>query len=77
MRQVNCVVITQVNCEWCDKAKKLLSDNGIGFGMCSIDHQGATELRRMLEFMKIRTVPAIFMDGHYIGGYKELRKEIR
>lgn len=67
------VVVTQTHCEYCQKAKDLLSKRQIKFTVCSIDHQGATELRRFLEGMRIRKVPAIFHNGNYVGGYDELK----
>lgn len=44
---------------------------GLSFTICSIDHQGSTELRRFLDSQKIRTVPAVFVDGEYVGGCNE------
>jgi len=64
-------VITQVHCESCIKVKDWLSDNGVSFTTCSIDHQGSTELRRLLDSQGIRTVPAVFYKGMYIGGYED------
>jgi len=64
-------VVTQAYCESCTKVKDHLSDLGIEFTMCSVDHQGSTELRRLLESQEIRTVPAVFWEGTYIGGYED------
>mgnify|MGYP000855873651 FL=1 len=64
-------VITQAYCESCTKVKGLLDDYGISFTLCSVDHQGSTELRRLLESQGIRTVPAVFIDKEYIGGLED------
>lgn len=73
------VIISKPNCPWCDKAKKLLTDEGLKF------HEVATTEHRMLRPVMIAggltTVPQVFMmaeHGNYehIGGYTELEKHL-
>lgn len=67
------VVLTQANCEWCQKAIQMLADNGQTAQIISIDDQGGTKLRQFLKAIDISTVPAIWNYGHYVGGYDDLR----
>ena len=68
---MNIVVITQAHCTSCTKVRELLADNGLSAVICSLSHQGSTELRRFMKGMNITTVPAVFVDGRYIGGYED------
>jgi glutaredoxin len=61
-------VVTQQNCEHCEKIKEYLSDKGYTFTIIPIDDQGGTQMRRFLGAMDIPTVPAVFVDGTHIGG---------
>lgn len=70
-------VITQAYCESCTKVKGLLDDCDIKFSLCSVDHQGSTELRRLLESQGIHTVPAVFIDGIHIGGYEDTQAYLK
>ena len=70
-------VITQAYCESCTKVKGLLDDHDISFTLCSVDHQGSTELRRLLESQGIRTVPAVFIDKEYIGGLEDTQEYLK
>ena len=65
------VVVGQTHCEYCQRLKQLLADQKKTFTYCPLDHQGATELRRFLEGMRVRKVPAVFINGSYIGGYDD------
>ena len=60
-------------CPYCVQAKRLLSERSIPYDEVDID---ADEGRRdeMIERAGgRRTVPQIFIDGTYVGGYTELR----
>ena len=70
-------VITQAYCESCTKVKGLLDDHDISFTLCSVDHQGSTELRRLLDSQGIRTVPAVFIDKEYIGGLEDTQEYLK
>jgi glutaredoxin len=70
------IVVTQSSCEWCEKAKKLLSDNDISFTVVPVDDQGGTQLRRFLAAQGHTTLPQIWdEDGVHVGGYTELEGE--
>ena len=64
-------VITQTYCSWCTKVREFLSSVGVEATIVSIDHQGSTELRRLLESQGYNTVPLVMVDGEFIGGYQD------
>ena len=56
----------------CDSAKKLLDAKGIRYGTADAEKDGTLEALRMLP-PQIRQMPAIFIDGQYVGGLAGLR----
>lgn len=71
MRDVK--VYTTSYCGYCGAAKKLLQQVGLPFEEIGLDDK--PELRRKLseENGHYRTVPMIFIDGKFIGGYTDLQ----
>lgn len=60
-------------CSYCTKAKSLLSENNITFKAIKIR---TTDLREKLaEHTGQNTVPYVFIDNKFIGGFTELAKE--
>ena len=64
------VVWSKTNCQYCDMVKDLLNANNYEIEIRSIE-QDYDEFRSILPIA--RTVPQVFIDGKYIGGYKEVR----
>ena len=69
-------VFSTSTCDWCTKAKELLVSKGIEVQMISLDDQNSRALfRRDMSkagYGIIKTVPQIFIDDHYVGGYEDL-----
>lgn len=67
------IVYTTDVCPYCQQAKRLLTERQIPFKEVSL--VGNDELRTKLseENGGWRTVPMIFADGKFIGGYDDLR----
>jgi len=64
-------VFSTATCGWCRRAEDLLSRNGIPFE--TVDVTGDRQARATLaERANWHTVPVIFVEGHPIGGYREL-----
>lgn len=64
------VVISMPNCVWCQRAIKLLEENGLAYEKYDIKENNV-----MGEFIKsagFTTVPQIFTDGKLIGGHDSL-----
>lgn len=66
-------VYTGAYCSYCTAAKKLLQTAGVAYEEIGLDDQ--PELRRKLseENGHYRTVPMIFIDGKFIGGFTDLQ----
>lgn len=60
-------------CQWCDKAKELLTEKGLGFTAHSYrEHEMILPL---MVKAGLKTVPQIWVQGgEYIGGYDDLVK---
>lgn len=62
-----------VGCVWCDRAKDLLETNGVSFEFKDVkESEVLAELKE--ELPMVRTVPQIWIDGVYVGGYDDLEK---
>ncbi len=58
-------------CAYCVAAKNLLKHKGIDYTEIRVDTDPAKR-EEMLTRTQKRTVPQIFIDGQYIGGYDDL-----
>jgi glutaredoxin len=62
-------------CSYCEQAKQLLESKGIEFEERKIGKAWTKE--QLLEAVPTaRTVPQIFLDEQYVGGYQELRQKL-
>ena len=60
-------IITKDDCPYCVRAKALLAQNGISYK--EVD-------RKDVEPFPYKTVPQIWLDGSYVGGYAELAEKL-
>ena len=70
-------IYTKSSCPWCVKAKNLLDQNGVQYVEHTIGSPGATKESieaKIGNGASVRTVPQIFLDGKYVGGYTDLAK---
>jgi len=58
-------------CPYCVRAKTLLEDKGLEYTEINLDGKAA-ELMALKEKTGQRTVPQIFIDDEFIGGFTEL-----
>lgn len=73
----NAVVWSQLDCSYCKKAKALLLEKGYSITEKVIGLGGSFTKKDLLnEIPSARTVPQIFINNTYIGGYSELLKAI-
>ena len=69
------IVWSKNQCPFCDQAKKLLGSRGIEFEERNVSTDWTKE--QLLESVPTaRTLPQIFLDDNYIGGFTELRKHL-
>lgn len=65
------VLYSKDNCKYCEMSKALLNNKNIEF----TEHRIGKDITReefMEQFPNVRTAPAIFIDGVYIGGYTNI-----
>lgn len=65
------IVWSKDNCAFCVRAKQLLERHGIEFEERKIGN-GYTKEDLLNAVPTARTVPQIFLDEEYVGGYTEL-----
>ena len=70
------IVWSKPNCVWCDRAKDLLTREGYVYNEKTLGVNATRE--ELLEAVpNARSVPQIFMDGVYVGGYNELQEFLK
>ena len=60
-------------CPYCTNAEKLLLEKGFDITDKILVDKNPDELEKMMKITGKRTVPQIFIDKIYIGGFEELR----
>lgn len=69
------IVWTKDSCAYCIQTKQLLDTKGIMYEERKIGSDWTKE--QLLEAVPTaRTVPQIFLDEQYVGGYQELRQRL-
>jgi glutaredoxin 3 len=61
-------------CPYCMNAERLLKNKGYDIHEKVFVDQDPMILEKMIELTGKRTVPQIFIEDHYIGGFDDLRK---
>jgi glutaredoxin 3 len=69
-------VWSQTNCPACTEAKRLLEQRAITYVECMIGINGYSKKDLIKKIPDARSVPQIFLNGKYIGGLHELKKEL-
>lgn len=69
------VVWSKYNCTFCDQAKSLLDRYEIEFEERKIG-DGWTKEELLEAVPNARTVPQIFLDDQYVGGFEQLRERL-
>jgi glutaredoxin len=68
---IKSVIYTKKSCSYCEEAKSLLELKNIEYR--ELDVTRPEVLDQLLELVpEAKTVPQIFIEGTYIGGYTEL-----
>ena len=69
----NILMYSSSYCPYCTNAEKLLLEKGFDITDKVFVDENPDELEKMMKITGKRTVPQIFIDGIYIGGFEELR----
>lgn len=56
-------------CKFCESAKSLCKQNGFGFTYTDLQPQEARDAFLQRHKFMVKTVPAIFVDGKFIGSF--------
>ena len=64
-------VYSTTYCPYCVRAKNLLQSKGIEFEEIDLSHNEALK-QKIMQQTGLRTVPQIFIDNQFVGGYQEL-----
>jgi glutaredoxin 3 len=70
----NIIMYTSQFCPYCSNAENLLKSKGFDISEKIYVDQDPDELTKMIEMTGKRTVPQIYINEKYIGGFDELRK---
>lgn len=69
------IVWSKYHCQYCEQAKSLLQQKGIEFEERKIGDGWTKE--ELLEIVPhARSVPIIFLDDEYIGGFEQLKQRL-
>lgn len=69
----------KVDCEYCEKAMRELSTSNLDYTYQNINESNKEEILKELTRLigqQPKTVPQIFVDDRYIGGYNDLVEEL-
>ena len=69
----NILMYSSSYCPYCTNAEKLLLEKGFDITDKVFVDENPDELEKMMKITGKRTVPQIFIDKIYIGGFEELR----
>jgi len=69
------IVWSKDMCSYCEQAKLLLESKGIEYEERKIGKEWTKE-QLLKAVPNARTVPQIFLDSEYVGGYTELRQKL-
>ena len=70
---MSALIWSKVTCTFCVKAKQLLKQNNLAYEERVIG-EGWTREQLLTEVPNAQTVPQIFIENLYIGGYNELKE---
>jgi len=74
MSQAKYVIYTKDGCSFCEKSKRLLRSKSIGYDEIDLAYQTQAQIKELIAKTGVRTLPQIFVDGQYVGGFAELQQ---
>jgi glutaredoxin len=69
------LIWTRDNCTYCVQAKNLMNQHGIEYQEFKIG-EGYTKEDLLEVVPHAKTLPQIFLDGEYVGGFQELKTRL-
>jgi glutaredoxin len=74
-KNMKAILWSKYQCTFCDQAKALLESKGIPYEERKIG-DGYTKEELLEAVPTARTVPQIFLDDEYVGGFPELKTKL-
>ena len=72
------VIYGAVYCTFCMKAKKFLTGKNVPLDWIDTEtEEGQAQLLELQNKYNWRTIPMIFIEGRFVGGYTELMNEVK
>lgn len=68
------VIYTMKYCPYCENAKRLLSSKGVTFNEHLVAEEDDATWKKLEEQTGFKTMPQIFVEDKFIGGYTELAR---
>ncbi len=71
-------IYSTARCVWCDRVAKMLEEHDVNVE--KIDISGSKELFKEMQVAadkKVTSVPQVFIDSNYIGGYTEVESFLK
>jgi glutaredoxin 3 len=68
------LVYTIENCPYCERAKELLSEEGVPYEEVKVDRRDSVSVTKLVERTKMKTFPQILHGDSVIGGYTDLAR---
>lgn len=68
------IIWSKDQCAFCDQAKRLLESKNIDYEERNINRGPWTKEQLLEAVPQARSVPQIFVDDEYVGGFNELRE---
>lgn len=72
VKMAKVVIYSKTYCPYCDKAKNLFQSKGQSFQEIRITDENIEDFQKLQEKTGMRTVPQIFINDKFIGGFQEL-----
>jgi phosphoadenosine phosphosulfate reductase len=70
------VIFTKPTCKYCLASKDVFRERGWAFQEVSVPSEVSIPALQALVGQAVKTVPQIYLDGEYVGGYSELVKHL-
>lgn len=84
IRSEKICVFSKSTCVYCDRTKELLNGSNLAYRVIELDkneycpnNNCSSVIRNLVRMTGHKTVPVIFIDGKFIGGYTDLLSSTR
>ena len=72
-KQASIVIYSKTTCPFCDAAKNLLTQKGVGYEEINLDEDPSKAQEMLAKSNNQKSVPQIFIGDTHVGGFDELK----